>query len=424
MDWLTQRGATLLLVTTLSFLLILASPGKTVQAGDWPQILGPHRTGVAEGETLLDALPQTGLKTVWERPVGSGYAGVAVQGSTVVLYHRVDDDEVVEALDAETGKVRWKVKFPTQYQSGVGDNSGPRCVPIIHSGVIYLCGPQGTLHALSLKDGQTLWTRAAFQEYNAPEGYFGAGSTPLVEGDKLLVNVGGRNGAGIVALSLKTGKTVWKSTDEAASYSSPVAVTRKNLRHVIFVTRLSALSIDPENGQVRWKFRFGQTGPTVNAASPVVTDDRLFVTASYGVGAELVKFDADSAEKIWANDESLSSQFTTPVLKDGMLYGIDGRQDVGRASLRCVELMTGKVRWSVEGFGKAELILAGNRLLIQKTDGTVLAGDADPAAWKERWTANVLSSTAIPLPALSNGRMFVRDENTLKCVEVGKRTAK
>lgn len=424
MDWLTRRCKAASSVMILIASVTLATSSAALYAGDWPQVLGPHRTAIADGETLLDTVPKAGPKIVWERPVGSGYAGVAVQGPTAILYHRVDDNEVVEALDIDTGKARWQVQFPTQFSSGVGDNSGPRCVPIIHQGAIYVCGPQGTLHALGLKDGANLWTRAAFKDYNAPEGYFGAGSTPLIEGDKLLLNVGGRNGAGIVAFSLKTGKTVWKATDEAASYSSPIAVTQKDLRHVIFVTRLNTLSIDPENGQVRWKFRFGQTGPTVNAATPIVSGDRLFVTASYGIGSALMKFDADSIEKVWANDDSLSSQFTTPVLKDGMLYGIDGRQDVGRASLRCIELETGKIRWSVEGFGKAELILAGDRLLIQKTDGTVLAGHADPAAWKELWSASVLASTAIPLPALSNGRLYLRDENTLKCVEVGKRTSK
>src|SRR5207244_299172 len=156
--------------------------------------------------------------------------------------------EVVEALEASGGKPIWKESFPTNYSSGISDDNGPRCVPVIHQGNVYLFGAGGNLHSVSLKDGSKRWSREAYREFGAPEGYFGAGSTPIVEKEKLLVNVGGKAGSGLVAFSLKDGKTVWQSTDELASYSSPVAVTLEGVRHVIFVTRLNVVSVDPENG--------------------------------------------------------------------------------------------------------------------------------------------------------------------------------
>ena len=183
--------------------------------------------------------------------------------------------------------------------------------------------------------------------------------SPIAVDDRLLVNAGGRRGAGLVALALQTGKTLWQATDDAASYSSPTLVTRQGKTRVLFVTRLNALLVDPENGNVVARYPFGRTGPTVNAATPLVFDDYAFLTASYRVGAALLRFEGDAWTPVWANDDSLSSQYNTPVYADGYLYGIHGREDVGPADLRCVEAKTGRVAWSEEGFGVAHLTAAG-----------------------------------------------------------------
>ena len=146
--------------------------------------------------------------------------------------------------------------------------------------------PAANCRAQALDSGEQLWFRNVREDFAAPEGYFGCGGSPIVENDTLLLNVGGEHGAGIVALNLSDGTTRWKSTDESASYSSPVAATVDNVRHVIFVTRLSVVSIDPLTGGVRFRFPFGTRGPTVNAASPLILGDHVFVSASYGVGAQ------------------------------------------------------------------------------------------------------------------------------------------
>src|SRR5690606_23818289 len=135
---------------------------------------------------------------------------------------------------------------------------------------------------------------------------FGAGSTPLVVGDQVLVNAGGRGGAGLVALDLQTGNTRWKSTDEAASYAAPTLVPGSQPPRVLFVTRLSALLVDPRDGRVLAKRPFGRSGPTVNAATPIVFDRYVFLTANYQVGAALLRLDGDRWEEVWSNDDSLS----------------------------------------------------------------------------------------------------------------------
>jgi outer membrane protein assembly factor BamB len=393
----------------------------SAEAGDWPQILGPSRNGTAVEEMLPASLPAGGPKRLWEKPVGSGFAGVAVKADTVVLFHRQGKEEVVEALKSSNGDRLWRAGFPTAYVPTFTDDNGPRCVPVIHNDVVYAYGAGGNLHAVGLKDGKPRWSRAVSRDFQAPVGYFGSGSSPIIEGDALLVNAGGR-GAGIVALSLKDGATLWKALEDDASYSSPVAVTQDGVRHLIFVTRLKTVSVDPVNGKVRWEFPFGQRGPTVNGASPVVSDGHVFVTASYGIGAVYARFGKDTVETIWENDDTLSSQYSTPVLLDGFLYGIHGRQDADPAALRCVELKSGKVQWSEADFGNATLILAGKRLLILKTDGTLVLAEANPKAFRNLGSARILDEAArgtpaLALPALAAGRLYARDKGTLRCFQ-------
>ena len=391
---------------------------STGAAGDWPQILGPQRDGVAEEETLADAWPAGGPPELWQRDVGEGFAGVAVAGNTAVLFHRLCAWLLSQVLDPATGQARWKIEFPTSYRGGVSPDTGPRCVPLIAGQRVILFGPGGEMQCAELATGKKSWYRNLLEDFNAPEGYFGAGSTPIVDGDKVLVNVGAR-GAGIVALSLDDGSTLWKSTDDAASYSSPVATTRDAVRHVIFVTRLNVVSVDPATGKVRFQFPFGARGPTVNAANPLLLGDHLFVSSSYGVGAKYAKFGADDATLVWDSDDVMSSQYTTCVEHGGYLYGIDGRQDVGVARLRCIDPRRGTVLWAPEGFGTGTLIRADDKLLIMKTDGELVLAEPSHQQFRPLSNARLFVTTTQALPALSEGRFFARDTKTLKCVWVG-----
>lgn len=387
-------------------------------AGDWPQILGPHRNGQADGERLA-AWPASGPRLLWQRGVGSGFAGAAVVGGRAVVFHRVGNELVAEALDAASGRPAWKVTFETNYRATISPDDGPRCVPLVHANRVYLCGPGGELACVGFDDGKKIWLRQAYREFDAPEGYFGAGTSPIVEGDKLLLNVGGADGAGLVAFALADGKTIWKATDEAASYSSPTAATIDGVRHVVFVTRLNVVSVDPRDGAVRFRFPFGQRGPTVNAANPLLLGDHLFVSASYGVGAQWAKIGAKRANTVWENDDVMSSQYTTPVEHQGTLYGLDGRQDVGVARLRAIDPKTGRVYWTQEGFGTGSLILAGDKLLVMKTDGELVLAEASPKAYRPLAAARLFDATVQALPALSDGLFLARDTRTLKCFRLG-----
>ena len=379
-----QRYVALLLLlrAALGAVLLAGLPMFGRGAGDWPQILGPTRDGKAPDEHIAASWPSSGPPLVWSRAVGRGYSGLAVRDDRCLLFHRLGQEAWAECLSADSGEPIWRQAVPTSYASTIAPDDGPRCVPLIHGEQVYLMTADGDLHCLQWSDGARVWSRQLARDFAAPAGYFGAGSTPVVDGDRIFINVGGKSGAGLVALDRHAGQTAWTSTDELASYSSPLATTVAGRRQILFVTRLSVVSVEPADGHVLFQFAFGARGPTVNAASPVISGDRLFVTASYGVGARLVQLDAAGARELWNRDDALSSQYTTPIEHEGYLYGIDGRQDLSDGSLRCVELATGKIAWTENQFGTGHLILAGKRLLVARTCGEVVLVDPSPEGYR------------------------------------------
>jgi outer membrane protein assembly factor BamB len=190
---------------------------------------------------------------------------------------------------------------------------------------------------------------------------------------------------------------------------------------VIAVTRLNTLGISPANGQVRWQYPFGMRGPTVNAATPLVLGDHLFLSASYGIGARWLKLAANQVDEVWESNDAMSSQYTTSIEHQGTLYGIDGRQDQGIARLRAIDPATGKVLWTKEGFGAGHLIVADDKIIAQAIDGDLVLIAPNPKEFRETSRYKALATTAQALPALANGQLFVRDTDTLKCFWVSSR---
>lgn len=394
-------------------------------AGDWPQILGPARNGHASDESLPDRWSAEGPELLWSRPVGRGFAGAAVKGDRAILFHRIDEQEIVEAVKVTNGETIWRQSYKAHMVGKIFSNEdGPLCVPLIHGSQVFVYGGGGDLRALELQTGKKQWERSLYKEFRTRAGqvdygYFGAGSTPIVEDDRVLVNVGGFDGAGIMALSTVNGETIWEATDERPSYSAPVATTIDGVRHVVFVTRYNGISINPKDGKVHFQFPFGKRGPTVNAASPLIVENQMFTTASYGVGARLTRINRQASEEVWESNEAISSQYNTPVYHEGYLYGTNGRADREPASLRCVELQTGRVAWSVKHFGVAAAIVADNKLLIVKADGVLVLAEPSSEGFKELARVILMDGTVRALPALAEGRLFVRDEKVMSCFSVG-----
>ena len=389
-------------------------------ASDWPQFLGPTRDGVYAGTDIASSWPATGPPVVWRKDVGEGFAGPVVTGGKLILFHRTAGKEIVECWDATTGAKVWSYDSPTAYRDDFGFDEGPRAAPVVVDGAIYTFGAEGVLTSLDFTTGKKRWSVATHTQFSVRKGFFGAAGSPLVEGGRVLVNVGGP-GAGIVAFDAKTGGVAWKTTSDEASYSSPAIATIGGARHALFFTRAGLVDLDPSNGQVRFTFPWrSRSSASVNAATPLVIGNQVFVSASYGTGAALLEVNGSQFRKIWSSDDAMSNHYSTCVYRDGFLYGFHGRQEEGQA-LRCVELRTGKVMWNVDGYGAGTVTLAGDRLLILRENGELLMSPATPKEFRPGPHARILNGVVRSYPAIADGMLFARNEHTLVCVRLRSR---
>jgi outer membrane protein assembly factor BamB len=398
--------------------LLAATAAASAAAADWPQYLGPERNGIYRGPAL-SAWGAAGPRVLWRKAVGQGFAGPAVAGTRLVLFHRVGNEEVVEAFDAVTGSSLWRYAYPTRYRDDFGFDEGPRAVPVVVDGVVYTFGAEGQLHAVDLAKGTRIWSEDAMRRFAVPKGYFGAGGSPLVEGGRVIANIGGPK-AGIVAFDAKTGRVLWTATDHAASYSSGVAASIGGERRAVFLTREGLVGLDPATGRVaferRWRARMAAS---VNAATPLVIGDTIFVSAQYGPGAGLLRVKGSTLVDVWTSDDVLSTHYATSVHHDGHLYGYHGRQELG-PSLRSVELATGTVKWSVDGFRAGSITLAGDQLLVIRESGELLLAPASPRAFGPTARAQVLPGVVRAYPAIADGVVYLRNENTLVALDLRK----
>jgi outer membrane protein assembly factor BamB len=387
---------------------------------DWPQFLGPNRDGVYSGDDIADAFAAGGPPSVWEKNVGAGFSGPVVANGRLILFHRLGGKEVVEALDAATGKPIWKFEYATSYRDDFGFDEGPRAAPVVSGGQVYTFGAEGMLHCLQFAGGGKIWSLDTHREFGVSKGFFGAAGAPLVEGSRIFLNAGGKSGAGLVALDKDTGRVLWKATNDEASYSSPIVATFGGKPHLLAFTRAGLVGADPASGEIYFQFPWrARTQASVNAATPLVIGDLIFLSASYGTGAAVLRVNGSQLEKLWSGDDSLTNHYSTSVYHDGNLYGYHGRQEYGQ-SFRAVELRTGKVRWSEDKFGAGTVTRAGNRLLLMRENGELVMIRAAPDRFEALSRAQILPGTVRAYPAIANGLFYARNGNTLVCVRLGK----
>lgn len=463
-------------------LLIAALAPLLCHGDDWPQFLGPRGNNTSSETGLIDSFPTNGLPIIWEKKIGTGYSAPSVRGGQVVLHHRLGSEEIVESMDATSGKPAWRHAYPSRYTDPYGYNNGPRCTPLLTSNRCYTFGAEGRLLCLDRLTGQVVWQRDTAKDWQVPEAFFGVGSTPLLEGDKLIVMVGGQSNAGVVALEAATGKLLWENVgrtnwqgvvtlgwraerpyewtgvEKLASYSSPVAATIHGRRHLFCLTRQGLVSLNPTNGEInfsRWFQSFASD--SVNAMNPIVQDDLVLISAAYyRSGAVLlrVKPDGKSFEEVWKdpvrhpldpNDRdtttgrwkvpALELHWNTPVLLGGHLYAFSGR-DEPDATFRCVEFKTGRVKWSREErwrknpahgsqfpvFGRGAAILAEGKLFVLGEGGLLGLFKPTPEKCDElsRWQVPGLGYPCWAAPILSDKRLFLRSEDRLVCLSVAK----
>ena len=397
--------------------MIVAVAAGGADAQDWPQFLGPARDGRYTGAPLAVDWSDGGPRRLWSRPVGAGFAGPAVAGDRLILFHRVGGREVVEALDAATGGVLWRYDYPTTYRDDFGFDEGPRSVPVVRGGRVYTFGAQGQLHAVDVETGAGVWQVDTHARYGVRKGFFGAAGSPLVEDGRVIANVGGRRG-GIVAFDAATGDELWTATTHEASYSSPAVGAFGGRRTALVFTRNGLVGLDPASGEVRFERRWrSRLGASVNAATPLVLGDRVFISASYGTGAALLRVEGGTLAEEWSGDDRMTNHYATAVEHDGVLYGYHGRQEYS-PSLRAVDARSGAVRWSEDRFGAGTVTLAGDLLVILRESGELVLAEAAPDAFRPLARAAILPGVVRAYPALAAGRLYARNTDTLVAIDL------
>lgn len=401
---------------------------------DWPRFLGPRHDLHSRETELLRTFSAGGPTMVWEVKRGGGHAPPVIAGDKVVMIHAMGGREVIECLHRETGKRFWKFDYPVEFGVNYGTKDAPRSGPVIDEDLVFAVGVGGDLHCLELATGKVVWEMDLDQECGAAPLFFGRGSCPLVQGDTLVVNTGGK--FCVAGFDKRTGKRLW-TTDEPwqASYASPVPATiHGEDRVLVFAGGMTdppsggLLSIDPANGKVEAKFPWrARMFTSVNAASPVVVGDAVFVTEGYTDGGALVDLAADGAAKARWTAKRFNCHFGTPVAHDGYLYGVAGS---GGTEMVCYEIKTGREMWrddvEIPGarLGRAGLLRVDGRFLCLGAQGTLMWMDLSPQG------AKVLSRTQLfrapetwGVPVVSGGLLYVNQNamgSRLVCYDLRK----
>lgn len=397
---------------TLITSLILAA---TAHAADWPQFLGPARDGHAAAEEK--ALPDSfsgDPKVLWEHPLGSGHAGPVVVEGKVVIAHRQGGDVVVEALEATTGKSVWKFSYATDYRDSFGMDDGPRAVPAVSEGRVFVHGAEGMVHALSLTEGKLLWKVDTVKDFNSPQGFFGRVCAPLVTDGKVIVTTGGTKA--VVAFDVKDGHVAWSSGNEDASYASPVLSSPKTLTCWL---RDNLTTLDLVSGKVLSAEHFRPAiEASVSAATPIKTDHGWFVSAEYDVGGSLWDIgDKGSLKKTWSGDDGINCHYATPVYHEGHVYGFDGRQESGQ-TLRCWSTATHEVKWISPRVRGGTLLIVKDKLLVLTESGELWVVRATAEKFESMLSAQILRAGHRSYAAFSDGVFFARDGEKLVAVKL------
>ena len=421
------------------------SVAQVKDGSDWPRFLGPLGNSVSTEKGIATPWPKQGPKVVWQRKVGIGYSAPVVSKGKLYFFDRKVNLAVLTCMKAGTGETLWIFDYPTNYKDKYSYNNGPRCCPIVDGDLVFIHGVEGMLHCLNADTGKVLWKVNTVEEFAIVQNFFGVGSTPIVEDDLLIVQVGGSpagskeadfadlkgNGSGVVAFEKTTGKIRYKLSDELASYASPIVATIGDRRWAFVFARGGLVAFEPKSGKLDFHFPWrAKDFESVNAANPIIIGDKVLISETYGIGAALLKVKAGEPEVLWTDAikprKSLQCHWMTPIHVDGYVYGSSGRHDYN-AELRCVELATGKVMWREDGLTRTSLLLVDGHFVCLAEDGVLRLLKVNPQKFEEISQVELVDKqTQAPLlkypcwaaPVLSHGLMYLRGDDRLVCVEL------
>ncbi len=402
------------LCTALAAVTALAVLPGAAAASDWPQFRGPRLNGISDETGLLEAWPAAGPAELWRVPLGEGYSGISVVGDRAYTLYVADGQEILGVFDTATGKLLWNYRLGDRWKDMMGN--GPRSTPTVAGGVVYVLGAHGTLAAIETATGEELWRQELSETLGSRPPTWGVSTSPLVEGDLLILDAGGRKGHSIVALDRGTGRLVWHTESDKAGYSTALPVTIGESRQVVLFTGTQLVSVDPTDGQVLWK-RPWKTSYDVNAAIPVfIPPNRLFVASGYSTGGALFELSPEdgmgTVSQLWTSPK-MRNQFSSSIYHEGHIYGFDN------GTLKCLDARTGEERWAVrEGFGHGSLTLADGHLYVLGDRGKLALVEATAEGYREKGTLDALKGKCWTVPTLAGGRLYLRNEKQLVAFDV------
>lgn len=379
--------------------------------GDWPQWRGSNRDGISKETGLLKQWPADGPPLAWKTTgAGGGYSSFSIAKGRLFTMGLRKDREYVVAFDVATGKQVWATAHGGAFRNDRGD--GPRGTPTVDGENLYALGGDGDLSCLEARTGRVLWTMNVLQKFGGSNITWGISESPLVIGEKVLVNAGGP-GASIVALNKKDGTLVWKSQSDRAGYSSAIPVQIGNTTQVVFFTHQRAMGLDLKDGKLLWEYA-RPANNVANVATPVIRGNRVFISSDYGTGAGLLEIKADGqAQEVYFTKE-MRNHHSSSILIGDYLYGFSS------GILTAMRFDTGDVAWKDRSVGKGSLVYADGNLYALSENGVVGLIEATPTGYREKGRFRI-AQDSLPTwthPVVAGGRLYLRDQDTIYAYDV------
>jgi outer membrane protein assembly factor BamB len=395
-------------------LMLLCLDAAAQTAGDWPQWRGPNRDGISKETGLMKQWPAEGPPLAWKaKGAGGGYSSFAVTGGRMYTMGLRGDREFVIAFDTATGKEVWAMAHGGAFRNDRGD--GPRGTPTVDGDKLYALGGDGDLSCLETRTGRVVWTMNILKKFGGSNITWGISESPLVIGEKVLVNAGGP-GASIVALKKTDGSLIWKSQSDAAGYSSGIPVQLGGKTQVVFFTSRRAVGLDINDGRLLWEYPRAANN-VANAATPIARGNRVFISSDYGTGAGLVELKTDAkgmtaAEIYFTKD--MRNHHSSSVLIGDHLYGFSS------SILTAMRFDTGEIAWRDRSVGKGSLVFADGHLYCLSENGVVGLVEATPEAYREKGRFRIPQDN-LPTwshPVVAGGRLYLRDQDTIYAYDI------
>jgi hypothetical protein len=421
---------------------VRAAGSSADPAQEWPQWRGAFRDGISTFTGMRTDWDREEPKKLWDKPIQGGYASIAVVKGTDgrTLLYTMDKlgkgdrmvQERVLCLHGDSGDILWEHRYDTDY-AGLDYGSGPRATPAVHDGRVYSVGANGTFLCLEAEpegnEAKVLWQHDLLKDFQAERPRWGVACSPLVDGDRVYVQPGGRNGS-VAAYERKEGKLVWKALADPSGYSSPVAADLAGTRQIVAFTGHRVVGIDAVDGRHLWSYDWA-TEYECNVATPIVAGDYVFISSNYQSGCALIKVACDGDRDFVAraifvrHDGLMRNHFSTCVLHQGYLYGFDVTGHGGPGFLKCIDIRTFEESWQAgrdPHVKKGCLIYADGHLLTLSEEGWLALVEATPQEFRKKGKLQVLdgSDRAWALPAFAAGRLYLRDSERIVCYDLAK----